>query len=174
MDLEDKDLPLVVSISWGSNEQQYHKKYAKETCNVFGQLGTRGVTILTASGNMGPGASCQSNDGKKKTKFMPGFPASCPYVTTVGGTQLSSNTSAGGKSGKSSAVDFSSGGFSEYFDRPQWQDKAVAEYLKKYGDKWEKYYNKKGRAYPDLAAHAGPDNIPVMNHGDEQFVGGTR
>ncbi|KAL2204101.1 subtilisin-like protein [Sarocladium strictum] len=173
MALSDKDLPLVVSMSWSSNEQHFQKQYAKETCNLFGQLGTRGVSILSSAGNLGPGGSCQSNDGKKRTKFMPAFPASCPYVTSVGGTTLTSNTSAGGRSGKSVAIDFGGGGFSDVFDRPQWQDKAVKAYLKKHGDKWKKYYNQNGRGYPDVAAHAGPANVPTMNHGDEQYIGGT-
>lgn len=174
MALSDKDLPLVVSISWSSNEQHFQKQYAKETCNLFGQLGTRGVSILSSAGNLGPGASCQSNDGKKRTKFIPAFPASCPYVTSVGGTTLASNTSAGGRSGKSVAIDFGGGGFSDIFDRPQWQEKAVREYLKKHGDKWKKYYNQNGRGYPDVAAHAGPANVPTMNHGNEEYIGGTR
>jgi tripeptidyl-peptidase-1 len=174
MGMDDDKLPLVVSISYGSNEQHYQKKYTKEVCNIFGQLGTRGVSIISAAGNSGPGASCQSNDGKKTTKFIPSFPASCPYVTSVGGTELESDTSAGGKSGKSKAVDFSGGGFSEHFDRPKWQDKPVKEYLKKYGTQWKKYYNEKGRAYPDVAAHVGPENVPIMNHGIAEYIGGTR
>lgn len=174
MALDNKHLPLVVTMSYGSNEQHYPKSYATETCNLFGQLGTRGVTVIAASGNAGPGPSCQSNDGKKTKKFLPSFPTSCPYVTAVGGTVLASDTSAAGKSGKSTAADFSGGGFSDYFKRPAWQDKPVQEYLKKNGEQFKKYYNKDGRGYPDVAAHAGPDNEPIMNHGIVEGWGGVR
>lgn len=32
-------------------------------------------------------SECVSNDGKSTFKFLPEFPASCPYITTVGATQ---------------------------------------------------------------------------------------
>lgn len=46
----------------------------------------------------------------------------------------------------------SGGGFSNIFARPSYQDAAVSAYLKKLGNKYEGFYNKSGRAYPDMAA----------------------
>ena len=163
LSLPDKDLPQVVSISYGVNEQHVPKPYAKQVCNMFGQLGTRGVSVVVASGDFGPGYSCQSNDGKNTTKFLPGFPATCPYVTSVGGTESNSPEVAASLSG---------GGFSEYWSRPNWQDKTIDKYLKKYGNEWKGYYNKNGRAYPDVAALA--SNHQIMNHGEQETTGGTR
>ncbi|CAM1500639.1 Fc.00g098010.m01.CDS01 [Cosmosporella sp. VM-42] len=162
LNLPDKDLPQVVSVSYGVNEQHVPKTYAKEVCNMFGQLGTRGVSVVVASGDFGPGFSCQSNDGKNTTKFLPGFPAACPYVTSVGGTESNS---------PEVATYLSGGGFSEYWSRPNWQDKAIDKYLRKYGDEWKGYYNKNGRAYPDVAALASGHQI--INHGIQQTTGGT-
>lgn len=52
-------------------------------------LGARGTSVIFASGDYGVGKSgtCKSNDGKNTTMFIPSFPASCPYATTVGGTE---------------------------------------------------------------------------------------
>lgn len=163
MDLPDKDLPQVMSVSWGVNEQHVPKDYAKEICRLFGQLGARGMSIIVASGDQGPGYSCQSNDGKKKSKFLPVFPASCPYVTAVGGVE-SNNPER--------AVSFSSGGFSEYWEAPSWQRKDIKKYLDNNGKEFVKYFNKKGRGFPDVAAQA--QNTPIMNHGDKQLAAGTR
>lgn len=153
----------MISISYGVNEQHVPKAYAKQVCNLFGQIGARGVSLIAASGDFGPGSSCQSNDGKNTTKFLPGFPATCPYVTAVGGTENNS---------PETAIDFSGGGFSEYWSRPNWQDKAVKKYLDKHGKEFKRYYNKDGRAIPDVAALA--LGHQVMNHFNQTTAGGTR
>ena len=163
LNLPNKDLPQVISISYGVNEQNVPKAYAKQVCNMFGQIGARGVSIIAASGDFGPGASCQSNDGKKTKKFLPGFPAACPYVTAVGGTENNS---------PETAASFSGGGFSEYWPRPGWQSQAVGKYLDNHGREWKGYYNKDGRAYPDVAALA--NGHQVMNHFNVTTAGGTR
>ncbi|KAF7545304.1 hypothetical protein G7Z17_g9268 [Cylindrodendrum hubeiense] len=162
VNLEDKKLPQTISISYGVNEQHLPKNHAKQICNMFGQLGARGVSVIVAAGNLGPGVSCQSNDGTNTTKFLPSFPASCPYVTSVGGTEGNS---------PEVASYMSSGGFSEYWPRPSWQDSTVSSYLRKYGDKWKGYYNPKGRAHPDVAALA--SGYQIMNHDIQETTGGT-
>jgi tripeptidyl-peptidase I len=50
LSLPDRDLPQTISISYGENEQEIPKAYAKSVCNMFGQLGARGVSVLVASG----------------------------------------------------------------------------------------------------------------------------
>ncbi|KAJ3496402.1 hypothetical protein NLG97_g2683 [Lecanicillium saksenae] len=141
--LPDEDLPSVVSISYGVNEQLLSRDYAQHVCDVFGQLSARGVSVLAASGDAGPGQSCQSNTCGKATRFLPAFPASCPYVTAVGATRdLLSET----------AMELSGGGFSEYFPRPAYQNGAVDAYLLRHGRQWKGLYNEKGRGIPDVAA----------------------
>lgn len=83
----DDSLPQVISHSYGAEEQTVPKIYAKRICNLIGMMGLRGVTIVIASGDTGVGTSCQSNDGAKIPQYGPTFPASCPYVLSVGGTQ---------------------------------------------------------------------------------------
>ena len=66
---------------------------------------------MFSSGDDGVGAgNCQNNDGTRTVRFQPNFPASCPFVTTVGGT-IRVNPEV--------AVSFSGGGFSNYFSRPR-------------------------------------------------------
>ncbi|PNY27653.1 Tripeptidyl-peptidase SED2 [Tolypocladium capitatum] len=162
VELPDDQLPQVVSISYGVNEQVVPEAHAKQVCNMFGLLGTRGVSVIVSSGDTGPGISCQSNDGTNTTKFLPSFPATCPYVTSVGATE---------SNGPESAKNFSSGGFSDYWPRPAWQEKAVGEYISKHGKQWQGYYNHTGRGVPDVAAQ-GKAYI-VVSHGKVAFADGT-
>lgn len=83
--LPDKELPQVISYSYGENEQSVPFDYADQVCTMFGLLSMRGVSILVASGDNGPGESCRSNRDNS-TRFNAIFPASCPCVTAVGGT----------------------------------------------------------------------------------------
>lgn len=163
LELPDEALPQVMSISYGVNEQAVPRAYARKVCQLFGLLTIRGMSIIVASGNTGPGVSCQSNDGAKTSKFLPIFPATCPYVTAVGATE--------GKGPERAAI-FSSGGFSEYWRRPVWQAEAVTRYIKRHGDRWEKFHNQEGRAFPDVAAQ-GVD-YPFFNHDKIESGGGTR
>ena len=79
---------------------------------MIAMLGLRGVTVFHSSGDTGVGSGCVSNDGKKMPEFPPMFPASCPWVTAVGGTENSK---------PEIAWKDSSGGFSNYFERPWYQ-----------------------------------------------------
>merc|ERR1712054_499809 len=110
----------------------------------FMKAGTRGITLLYASGD--EGSNCK--DGK----FVAETPGSSPYVTAVGGTQPAHGFPS---PGSESAIGLSSGGFSDYWPTPQWQKDAVAQYLSMSGlpDK-SKGYNVSGRAYPDISAQA--------------------
>lgn len=162
--LPDADLPSVISISYGVNEQLLAKPCAQHVCDVFGQLSTRGVSVLVASGDGGPGRSCQSNDGSKRTRFLPSFPASCPYVTAVGATV--------GAEGEESAADFSGGGFSEYFPRPDYQNGPVNQYAARNAEKWKGLFNPDGRGIPDVSALG--KNYMSYFHGQSEAVDGTR
>jgi tripeptidyl-peptidase-1 len=160
--LDDDKLPSVLSTSYGESEQAVSAEYAYKVCDMIGQLGTRGVSVIFSSGDTGPGSACQTNDGKNTTRFLPVFPASCPYVTSVGGTyQIQPER----------AVYFSSGGFSDLWERPSYQDKAVTDYLKRLGDRWTGLYNPKGRGFPDVAAQG--LGFRVVDKGVTKPVAGT-
>jgi len=118
---------------------------------------------LFSSGDDGVGGGdCKSNTGSKAVVFQPNFPASCPFVTAVGGTTSVS---------PEVAASLSAGGFSNYFAQPSYQTSAVATFTKALGTKYAGLYNASGRAYPDLAAQA--ENFSVYVEGFAEGVDGT-
>ena len=139
--LPQSQLPQVISTSYGEGERSVPESYARSVCNLYAQLGSRGVSVIFSSGDNGVGSACQSNDGKNTTEFEPIFPAGCPWVTSVGSTRHLDEE----------ATAFSSGGFSNYFTQPLWQAVAVDSYLLKLGKTWKGYYNPQGRGFPDVA-----------------------
>ncbi|KAL1721726.1 peptidase S8/S53 domain-containing protein [Schizophyllum commune] len=173
--LSQDDIPLVISTSYGDDEQTVPEPFARRVCRGFAQLGARGVSLLFSSGDGGVGdgeydpaqSQCISNDGKNTTKFLPGFPASCPYVTAVGGTTLT-------KDNEEVAVSrfFSGAGFSEYFKRPAYQHDTVKEYLAALPNgTYEGLFNRHGRAFPDVSAFG--DRFRVFWGGEPVLIGGT-
>jgi tripeptidyl-peptidase-1 len=131
-------------------------------CNQIAQLGALGVSVVSRSGDDGVGSACQTNDGKKTLRFTPIFPASCPFVTSVGGTVGNS---------PERGIGFSSGGFSDKWARPAYQEAAVNGFLQQNGNKWAQYFNASGRGFPDVAAQA--NGFKVINNGRTQLTGGT-
>ncbi|WAR52618.1 hypothetical protein PtB15_2B42 [Puccinia triticina] len=146
-------IPKVISSSYGDEEQSVPFSYARRVCYGFAALSARGVSLIFSSGDYGVGESgtCYTNDGHRKKAFLPDFPASCPYVTTVGGTENFYPEVAASKFGLAGFA--SGGGFSNYFQRPEWQRNAVDRYLQFLGpDEFKGFYNPAGRAYPDVSA----------------------
>ncbi|KAI9045526.1 S53 family peptidase [Aspergillus affinis] len=162
LNLPDEELPAVLTTSYGEDEQTVPASYSNATCNLFAQLGARGVSVIFSSGDSGTGEFCITNEGTNTTRFQPTFPASCPFVTSVGGTY-------GIKPEK--AIGFSGGGFSERFARPKYQDESVGHYLEELGDRWDGLYNHDGRGIPDVAAQAA--NFLVVDQGNIIKIGGT-
>ncbi|OAP59273.1 hypothetical protein AYL99_06571 [Fonsecaea erecta] len=157
-------LPQVISISYGEDEQTHPLSYMLSVCQLFAKLGARGVSVITSSGDGGPGDGCMTNDGRNRTRFMPQFPASCPWVTSVGGT---------GEVQPEIAEQLSGGGFSDVFARPAFQHGAVETYLNTtIKDKFAGLYNRTGRGIPDVAAQAWV-TFPIFHLGQEQLSGGT-
>uniref|UniRef100_A0A4W5RG55 Tripeptidyl peptidase I n=1 Tax=Hucho hucho TaxID=62062 RepID=A0A4W5RG55_9TELE len=94
------------------------------------------------------GAGCRHLT-KGENSFRPSFPASSPYVTTVGGTSFKNPFKV-----TYEVTDYiSGGGFSNVFKMPDYQVGAVEGYLKSVSGLPPKtYFNTSGRAYPDIAA----------------------
>ncbi len=162
LSLDDTKLPKVLTTSYGEDEQSVPEEYSRAVCSLFAQLGSRGTSVIFSSGDTGVGSACQTNDGKNTTRFLPIFPAACPFVTSVGGTTHVE---------PEVAVSFSSGGFSDRFPRPAYQDDAVSAYLDKLGDTWAGLYNPEGRGFPDVAAQS--VNFSVYDHGVLKKYRGT-
>jgi len=135
--------PLVFSISYGDDGEP-PEAYSLRVSAEFQKQGARGISFLFASGDSGVGGD---NYGDCSA-FVPDYPATSPYVTAVGGTALPlvyGNEYANGLSG---------GGFSDVYPRPQYQQAAVANYLKNNKNTLpnQSLWNATGRGYPDVAA----------------------
>ncbi|KAF8263866.1 subtilisin-like protein [Lactarius quietus] len=150
--LHQKAIPQTISTSYGNYEDTVPPDYAERICFLFAQLGARGVSVIFSTGDFGVGqGDCTFHDrsGNPVDLFLPIYPATCPYVTSVGGTQ-------GGMSevDPEVAASLSGGGFSLIFPRPPYQDNAVSTFLDNFGDKYSTYYNAEGRGFPDISAQA--------------------
>ncbi|XP_073468797.1 tripeptidyl-peptidase 1 [Aquarana catesbeiana] len=159
-------IPWVHTISYGDDEDSLSVAYMQRINTEFMKAGARGLTILFASGD--DGAGCMEVF-KGKNAFRPSFPASSPYVTTVGGTSFKNPFQV-----TYEVTDFiSGGGFSNVFPMPDYQVSAVSHYLKtKEKLPPDNYYNRSGRAYPDVAALS--DNYwVVINRFPVPWVSGT-
>ncbi|EWC48769.1 hypothetical protein DRE_00074 [Drechslerella stenobrocha 248] len=179
---------LVFSISYGGNEADYTQKYATRQCNEYLKLGLMGVSVLFASGDFGVGgygsqcrdASGNLNDGLSG-RFTPDYPATCPYVTAVGGTYIPTGKTvfdpehAWNTFLPWAGINASTGGgFSEYFATPSYQTAALASYLAANPNTYTSaQYNNSGltRAYPDVAANAWNYVVGIENVLD--LIGGT-
>ncbi|KAF7534263.1 hypothetical protein G7054_g6365 [Neopestalotiopsis clavispora] len=82
--LDDDELPNTVSISYGDDESTVPLSYADTVCDLFSQIGARGVSITASSGDSSVGTTCKTAAGT--VGFTTAFPAACPWITSVGGT----------------------------------------------------------------------------------------
>lgn len=146
--LAKESIPQVLSISYTDDEQDIPLAYAQKVCDLFMQVAARGVSVLIASGDGGSAGigheECYTNEGVNKTvKFLPTFPVDCPYVTSVGASAIY---------GTDQAASLSSGGFSDYFARPAWQQDVAESYVSRLNGTHDGFYNASGRGIPDIAA----------------------
>jgi tripeptidyl-peptidase-1 len=166
----ETDVPWVHSVSYGSQGDYPSDAYRDRLNSEFQELGTRGVSILFASGDNGAG--CQGvglNTRACDCTFYPSFPATCPYTTSVGATAF-----INGNTGAEEAVFLfkSGGGFSQVFGIPSYQASSVSQFLRTANLPESCAFNASGRATPDVGA-LGDEYFEVLNGGSTIQVGGT-
>jgi len=92
------------------------------------KLGLLGTTVIASAGDYGVGAL--PGDDDNCVQFVVNFPPSCPYVTSVGATQIPSGGTLAG--GETVATDWtggsSAGGFSNQWTLPSWQKTEMTAY----------------------------------------------
>ncbi|KAF7375853.1 Peptidase S53 domain-containing protein [Mycena sanguinolenta] len=150
--------PTVFTTSYANEEAQFTLSTATSLCNGYMQLAAIGVSMIFGSGD--GGAANDHLTGPTCTEFVPMFPASCPYVTSVGGTFFQPPT----------AFVSSGGGFSNYFPVPSWQAADTSAYLSTIGDEYSGMYNPSGRGIPDVASEW---EVYIANASSITSVGGT-
>jgi kumamolisin len=155
---DSKNLPSVISISWGGPEASWTQQSMDSFNEAFKDAAMLGVTVLVASGDDG------STDGVKDGAQHVDFPASSPFVLACGGTQLVANgntitseTTWGGVPEDGA----SGGGVSQHFPVPSYQTGILPT-------------NFKGRGVPDVAGDADPQTgYEVLVDGSSAVIGGT-
>ncbi|KAF2839525.1 tripeptidyl-peptidase 1 precursor [Patellaria atrata CBS 101060] len=177
--LAQRVVPQVITTSYGEPEQTIPESYSRRVCNEFAQLGARGVSLLFSSGDRGVGLrnTCVSNDGQNTRKFLPSFPTSCPYVTSIGATHEFQPEVAAFRpqetrpDGTIREIYASGSGFSDLFPMPKYQKTVVTKYIKSLNGLHDGLYNKAGRGYPDISAQG--QYFAYVWNGTEGTISGT-
>jgi tripeptidyl-peptidase I len=79
--------PLVISIGYAENEHEISASMAEAFNNEAMKLSLAGVTLVAASGDDGVSGPDARNDARR-CGFFPQFPATSPYVVSVGATMV--------------------------------------------------------------------------------------
>ncbi|KAH9924575.1 subtilisin-like protein [Fomitopsis serialis] len=169
----------IISTSYSYTEVQSTPAYEQRQCAEYAKLGLMGVTVLYSSGDYGVagnGEACLNASGQEDWfghVFAPGFPAGCPYVTSVGATQVNPNSTVLEPESACAQMIQSGGGFSNVFRMPSYQASAVEHYLTNYPPDYPVgTFNASGsRAYPDISANGARYVITVQ--GEYYLVYGT-
>lgn len=160
----------VISTSYAYNEADLTARYETRQCAEYAKLGLAGSTFLFASGDYGvAGNLFKCIEPRNKTLnvgnngiFNPSFPASCPFVTAVGATQLKANrtvrlnsTFTSPEVAAETRIE-SGGGFSNVFGLPAYQAAAVKNWFATANPPYsaDRFNNsQQTRGYPDIAAN---------------------
>ena len=154
----------VVSSSWGICEARATSSLFNSENTIFQQMAAQGQSIFVASGDEGA-EGCRGNT----TTISVVDPASQPYVTGVGGTNLAINTDNTYKqevvwNQYSSGYGAGGGGISSYWAKPGFQT----------GPGTSNSYSNGKRQVPDVTADGDPYTAyTVYARGSFTAIGGT-
>lgn len=172
----------VISTSYSSNEADLTAAYEQRQCAEYMKLGLQGVTILYSSGDNGVAGnsgecidteSNSYNNGSSGT-FNPSFPGTCPYITSVGATQIANGSTVAAPETAAETVIYSGGGFSNVFAMPNYQKSAVDTYFADHKPTYSaaQYNNSQtSRGFPDVSANG--VNYIVAVEGEFTLIYGT-
>ncbi|KAJ7058551.1 subtilisin-like protein [Mycena amicta] len=152
--------PTVMTTSYGDLESNFGPSLATRICDGYAAATARGISVLFASGD--GGVNGNHDDGFDCGLFVPVFPASCPYLTSVGST-IGFNPEV--------AVNFTGGGFSDVFPQPSYQSDAVAAFFETIPANFTGDFNRTGRGYPDVSLQGW--NFLITADGTVGDVSGT-
>ncbi|KAJ7624321.1 subtilisin-like protein [Mycena polygramma] len=172
--------PHTVSISFSQDEVTISAASAMRQCTEYGKLGMMGTSVFYSSGDdgvAGNGGVCLNStlqQVENGTVFSPAFPSTCPFVTSVGATQILAGNTVNDPESACEEVIFSGGGFSNIFPLPSYQKNAVNGFLTNHPPPFTNgEFNDSGnaRAYPDLSANGA--NFVIGIDGEFSLVFGT-
>ncbi|HEY3923944.1 MAG TPA: cell wall-binding repeat-containing protein [Acidothermaceae bacterium] len=168
----------VVSTSWGQCEARDTSNFLNAENTIFQQMATQGQTMLAASGDAGS-SDCDNPLGGS-TALAVDDPASQPYVTGVGGTDLQSTSgpeSTWNEGTVNGGLSAGGGGISTAWQMPSWQT-ALAVTSGNVGTICGQSAASMCREVPDVSASAQPSNgyrIFFTSNGTSRWftIGGT-
>ena len=159
----------VISTSYGYNEADLTAAYERRQCNEYMKLGLQGTTFLFTSGDNGVAGNfgqCLTQNGTYNAggqgRFNPSFPSTCPYITSVGATQISPGASVTAPEVACETVALSGGGFSNVFPLPDYQSAAVKAWFANNANNRTSNFTytsaqfnntQRTRGYPDISAN---------------------
>ncbi|HLH63974.1 MAG TPA: S53 family peptidase [Ktedonobacteraceae bacterium] len=144
------DKTPVISVSWGDCESNMGQSEANQENQYFQEAAAQGQTILVAAGDSGSESCFQLTGGGFNFALNADDPAAQPYVTGVGGTNLTINSDNsyasetvwnGGFLGGAGG-----GGLSQFWKQPSWQS----------GPGVQNSYSNGMRETPDVSLDADP------------------
>lgn len=155
----------VISQSWGATEETLMTKKGRAMVNklhhFYAEATKKRISLVTGSGDGGTTGLDQSMQRTYPFRVAQ-YPASDPYVLSVGGTTLS--VGADGSRGEV-AWPFSGGGVSKLFPEPAYQrglPKRLQTFLHGH------------RGYPDVAYDGSPESaVPIVMNGQWYRGAGT-
>lgn len=161
----EHNLGDVITQSFGEAESCADPKLLRQEHAVFQRAASKGITLLAGSGDFGASNLLCDGSGVASVASV-ATPASDPYVTAVGGTQLTIDPASAAYAGETAWNDpfgASGGGFSSVYKRPGYQASFVAGHA---------------RGVPDVAYSAGATGatyLVAMGHTGAIFgtSGGT-
>ena len=172
----------VIATSYGYNEADLTPLYERRQCAAYAKLGLQGITVLYSSGDYGVAGTSgqcvdpvtlQYNNGSSGL-FNPSFPGTCPYVTSVGATQIAPGASVTAPEKACDTRAYSGGGFSNVFPLPDYQANAVEAWFDEHPPPYsaDRFNNsQRVRGYPDVSANGA--NYVAAIDGTFNLVYGT-
>jgi len=153
-----QDSAQIISTSWGLCEDEVGRAELLAEDVLFQEAAVQGQTMFAASGDSGVD---DCGNGQPSVDD----PGSQPWVTSVGGTHLSTTGDTVWNDGSGA----SGGGVSQFWGRPSWQSSAVAQSSVSCGA-----WGTTCREVPDISADADPDSgYTAYFRGSWRTVGGT-
>ncbi|HEX4861796.1 MAG TPA: S53 family peptidase [Rhizomicrobium sp.] len=156
------DGAAVLSDGWGQAESEWPPGAIATIDAALQGAAERGVTVVAAAGDRG--VSDGAADGRRHVDY----PASSPWVLSVGATALKSKDGAiqSETVWRSGPDGFATGGgVSAIFPRPGWQSALAVSNLDN---------GKAGRGVPDVSASGDPRlGLSLIIHGQASAIGGT-
>lgn len=153
--------PSILSISWGAAESAWTEQAMLAMNDAFQIAASIGMSVFAAAGDDGV------NDNVNNFKAHVDFPASSPFVTACGGTNL--RIENGERIEVAWHTEFqgaTGGGISNFFDRPDYQQNI---YIPP-----NRSSLKDGRGLPDVSAVADPSTgYATFVNGSWLTIGGT-